>query len=61
MVHRPCFLVISLPDRQLDAMLAAFPGGNSRLKVMPLTWVYGGNDPQAGNPILEKCSVPPRP
>lgn len=37
------------------------PGGNSRLKVMPLRWVYGDNDPHTGNPILEKCSVPPRP
>ena len=44
-----------------DAAERITPDGNSRLKVMPLTWVYGGNDPQAGNPILEKCSLPPKP
>ena len=37
------------------------PGGSSRLKVMPLRWVYGDSDPKAGNPILDKCSVPPTP
>lgn len=44
-----------------DAGQRINPGGNSRLKVMPLRWAYGDNDPEAGNPILEKCSVPPRP
>ena len=44
-----------------DAGQRINPGGNSRLKVMPLRWAYGDNDPKAGNPILEKCSVPPRP
>jgi len=37
------------------------PGGSSRLKVMPLRWVYGDSNPEAGNPILDKCSVPPTP
>ena len=35
-----------------------FPGGHSRLKVLPLSWFYGGADPLAEdiktNPILDK-------
>lgn len=44
-----------------DAGQRIHPGGNSRLKVLPLRWVYGGNDPQQGNPTLDKCSLPPTP
>jgi hypothetical protein len=62
--------VTALEDRVLishthslysDAGERITPGGNSRLKIMPLSWVYAGNDPKAGNPILAKCSVPPKP
>ena len=34
------------------------PGGNMRLKVLPLSWLYGGGNPQDANVELEKCSAP---
>ena len=37
------------------------PGGNSRLKVLPLEWIYGGYIPSAETPILDKVSTPPIP
>ena len=49
------------PDRAELILSSKEEGGfNQKLKVLPLTWFYGGKDP-ADNPFLAQAYEPARP
>ena len=38
------------------------PPNSSKLKVLPISWFYGGDDPQRESTVLKKiATLPPRP
>ena len=40
----------------------ATPPGSSKLKVLPISWFYGGGDPKRESSVLQKIAqLPPRP
>jgi hypothetical protein len=36
-------------------------GYNSKMKIMPLSWFFGGMDPDSPNPTLDKLAQAPKP